>query len=78
MIADMLSNKKIQQIATDLFTRGRKLSIAFVFITRSYFAVPKNIRLKSRHNFIMKILNKQESQQIALNHSTDICFKEFL
>ena len=55
MIADMLSNKKLNLIVTELF---RKLNISLVFITQSYFAVPKNIRLDSTHYFIMKIPNK--------------------
>ena len=42
MIADMLSNKTPNPIVTELFIRGRKLNISFVFITQSYFAVPKN------------------------------------
>ena len=49
MIADMLSNKKINKIVTELFIRGRKLNISIVFITQSYFAVPKNLRLNSTH-----------------------------
>ena len=40
MIADMLSNKKLNLIVIELFIRGRKLNISFVFITQSYFAVP--------------------------------------
>ena len=47
MIADMLSNKKLNKIVTELFIRGRKLNISIVFITQSYFAVPKNLRLNS-------------------------------
>ena len=43
MIADMLSNKKRIPIVTEFFIRGRKLNTSFVFITQSYFAVPKNI-----------------------------------
>ena len=78
MIADMLSNKKLNPIVTELFIRGRKLNISLVFITQSYFAVPKNIRLNSTHYFIMKIPNKQELQQIAFNHSSDIDFKDFM
>ena len=78
MIADMLSNKKLNPIVTELFIRGRKLNISLVFITQSYFAVPKNIRLNSMHYFIMKIPNKQELQQIAFNHSSDIDFKDFM
>ena len=49
MIADMLSNKKLNKIVTELFIRGRKLNISIVFITQSYFAVPKNLRLNSTH-----------------------------
>ena len=58
MIPDVLSNKKLNPIITELFIRGRKLNIPFAFITQSYFAVPKNIRLNSAHCFIMKIPNK--------------------
>ena len=70
----MLSNKKLNQIVTELFIRGEKLNISLVFITQSYFGVPKNIRLNSTHSFVMKIPNKQEVQQIAFNHSSDIDF----
>ena len=66
MIADMLSNKKLNPKVTELFIRGRKLKISLVSITQSYFAVPKNIRLNSTHYFIMKIPNNRELQQTAL------------
>ena len=62
MIANMLSNQKLNTIVTELFIRARKLNISFVFITKSYFAVPKNIILNSAHYFIMKISNKGELQ----------------
>ena len=55
MIADMLSNKELNPTVIELFIRGRKLNISLVFITQSYFAVPKNIRLNSTHYSIMKI-----------------------
>ena len=71
MIADIINNKKLNSVATELFLRGRKLNISLVFITQSYFKVPKNVRLSSTHFFIMKISNKKELQQIALNHSSD-------
>ena len=45
MIADILNNKKLNPVVTELFIIGRKLNISLVFITQSYFAVPKNIRL---------------------------------
>ena len=75
MIVDVLSNKKFQQILTELFG-GRKLKIFLVFITQSYFAVPKN-RLNSTHYFVMKIPNKRELQQVTLNHSSEIDFNDF-
>ena len=74
----MLRNKKLNPIVTELFIRGRKLNISLVFITQSYFAVPKNIRLNSTHYFVMKIPNKRELQQIAFNHSSDIDFQNFM
>ena len=74
MIADMINNNKLNPIVTELFIRGRKLNISIVFIMQSYFKVPKDVRLNSTHFFIMKIPNKRERQQIALNHSSDIDF----
>ena len=70
MIADMINNKKLNPIVTELFIRGRKLNISIVFITQSYFEVPKDVRLNSTHFFIMKILNKRE---LPTN-----CFKSFI
>ena len=78
MIADMINNKKLNSIVTEIFLRGRKLNISLVFITQSYFKVPKDVRLKTTHFFIMKIPNKRELQQIAINHSSNIDFKEFI
>ena len=72
MIADMIHNKKLDSIVTELFIRGRKLIIFLVFITQSYFKVPKDVRLNTTHFFIVKIPNKGELQQIATNHSSDI------
>ena len=65
----MINNKKLNSIVTELFIRGRKLNIFLVFIARSYFMVPKDVRLNSTNFFIIKIPNKRELQQIALNHS---------
>ena len=78
MIADMLCNKNLNSVTTELFFRGRKLSISFVFITQFHFSVPKNIRLNSEHYFIMKIANKLELQLIVFNHLSDIDFKELM
>ena len=71
----MVSNKKLNP---ELFIRGRKRNISLAFITKSYFAVPKNIRLNSTYYFIMKIQNKRELQQIAYNHSSGIDLKDFM
>ena len=68
MIADMINNKKLNSVVTELFIRGRKLNISLVFITQSYFKVPKDVRLNTSHFFIAKIPNKRELQQIAINH----------
>ena len=78
VIADMMNNKKLNSIVTKLFIRGRKLNISLVFITQSYFKVPKDVRLNTTHFFIIKILNKRELQQIAISHSSDIDFKDFI
>ena len=59
MITDMIHNKKLDSIVTELFIRGRKLNISFVFITQSYFKVPKDVRLNTPHFFISKISNKR-------------------
>ena len=77
MIADIMTNKKFQAIIKELFIRCRKLNISLVFITQSYFSVPKDVRLNSTHYLIMKINNKRELQNIATNHSADIDYKDF-
>ena len=59
MIADMINNKKLNSIVPELFIRRRKFNISIVFITQSYFKVPKDVRLNSTHFFIMKIPNKR-------------------
>ena len=62
-----------------MFIRGRKLNITIVFITQSYFKLPKDVRINSTQFFIMKIPSKRELQQIALNHSSkNIDFKDFM
>ena len=75
MIADMINNDKLNPIVTELFIRGRKLNISMVFITQSYFKVPKDVRLNSTRIFIMKIPNIIHN---SLNHSSDIDFKDFI
>ena len=78
MIADIMTNKKFKAIIRELFIRCRKLNISPVFMTQSYFFVPKDVRLNSRHYLIMKISNKRELQNIAINHSADIDYKDFM
>ena len=78
MIADMINNKNLKSVVLELFLRGRKLGISIVFITQSYFKVPKDVTLNSTQCFILKIPYKRELQQTALNHSSDIDFKDFL
>ena len=78
MIADMINNKKINSVVTELFIRGRKLHISLVCIMQSYFKVPRNVRWNTTHFFIMKISNKRELQQIAISHSSDINTKDFI
>ena len=73
-----LTIKKLNPVVTELFLRGRKLNISIVFITQSYFKVPKDVRLNSTHLFIRKIPNKRELHLTALNHSSDIDFKDFM
>ena len=77
MIADIMSDKKSQAIIKELFIRCRKLKISLVFIMQSYFSVPKDVRLKSTHYLIMKINNKRELRNIAINRSADIDYKDF-
>ena len=78
MIADIMSNKKFQAIIKNLFIRCRKLNISLVFITQSYFSVPKDVRLNSAHYSIMKINNQRKLQNIAINHSADIDYNDFV
>ena len=78
MMADIINNKKLNSIVTELFIGGRKLIISLVFITQSYIKVPKDVRLNSTHFLIMKTPNKRELQQIALNHSSDINLKDLI
>ena len=78
MIANMNNNNKLNSIVTELFIRGGKLNISLVFITQSYFKVPRDVRLNTTHFFIMKIPHKRQLPQIAISHSSDIDFKDFV
>ena len=77
MITDIMRNKKFQAIIKELFIRCRKLNISLVFITQSYFSVPKDVRLNSTHYFIMKTNNRIQLKNIATDHSVDIDYNDF-
>ena len=78
MIADIMTNKRFQAIIKELFIRCRKLNISLVFITQSYFFVRKDVKLNLSHYLIMKINSKRELQNIAVNHSADIDYQDFI
>ena len=78
MIADRLSNKKLNPIITEIFIRGGKLNTSLVFSTQSYFTIPENIRLNSTQYFVTEIQNKRQLQKIAFNHSLDSDIQDFL
>ena len=78
MIPDIMANKKFQAIIKELFIRCGKLNISPVFITQSYFCAPKDVRLNSTHYLIKKFKNKRELQNITINHSADIDYKDFI
>ena len=54
------------------------MNTSLVFISQSYFSVSKDVRLNSTHYLIMKINNKRELQNIAINHSSDMDYKDFM
>ena len=78
MIADIMTNKRFQSIIEDLFIRCKKSNISLVFITQSYFSVPKLVRLNLTHYLIVKNNNKRELQNTAIDHSADIDYKDFI
>ena len=78
MITDMINNKKLNSIETELFIRGIKLNISLVFITQPYFKVQKDVQLNATHFFLTKIPNKRELHGIALSYFSDIDPKKFM
>ena len=70
-----MSNKNFQAMVKQLFVRCNKLNISLVFISQSYFSVPKEVKLNFTHYLIIRIHNKKELQNIATNHSADIPYK---
>ena len=78
MIFHVMSDKKVQQILKDLFIRCRKFNIPLCFLTQSYFIVPKDVRLNCTHYILLKLNNKRKLNNIAINHSADIDYKDFI
>ena len=78
MISRVMSNKKAQQVFKEFFIRCRTLNISLRFLTQSYFTVPKDVRLNCTHYVIFKLNNKRELQDIAINYSADIDYKDFV
>ena len=76
MIVDIMTNKQFQAIIKELFIRCKKINISLAFITQSYFSVPKGVRLNSTRNLIIKINNRKELLNIAINHSADIDYND--
>ena len=74
----MVINKTFRPIVTKLFIRGRKLNIHLLLFLQSCFAAPKNVRVNTTHYFIMKIPNRLELQQITINYSSHVKFKDFM
>ena len=73
-----MSDKKAQQILKELFITCRKLNISLCFLTQSYFSVPKDVRLNCTHYILFKLDNKRELQNIAIDHSSDFDYKDFI
>ena len=73
-----MSDKKAQQVLKDLFIRCRKCNISFCFLTQSYFSVPKDVKLNCTHYILFKIHNKRELQNIAIDHSANIDYKDLI
>ena len=78
MISHVMADKKAQQILKDFFIRCRKLNISLCFLTQLYFSVPKDVRLNCSHYILFKLNNERELQNIAINHSADIDYKDFI
>ena len=76
IMTDMINKKMLNSVVTKLFVRCRKLNISLVFITQSYFKVPKGVRLNTTHFFIAKNPNRRELREIAKYHSSDISTKD--
>ena len=72
IIADMINNEKLNSIVTELFIKGRKLSISLIFISLSYFKVPKDVRLNSIHFFFNKLHWTIQTLKILLRSTKNV------
>ena len=75
VIANMISNEKRNSIITELFIRGKKLNISIVFMNKSFFEVPKEVRF---YTLVFWKFQTKDIQQIAISHSSDIDFEGFM
>ena len=78
MISHIILDREAQQVLKELFIRCRKLNIRLCFLTQPCFSIPKDVRLNCTQYIIFKLSNKRESQNVAINHSTDIDYKDFV
>ena len=78
IISHVMSDKNAPKILKDLFIRCRKLKISLCFLAQSYFSVPKDVRLNCTHYILFKLNNERELQNIAINHSVDIDYNDFI
>ena len=74
----MFRDKKLNPVLTELFIRGRKLNISMILLHNLILQFQKNVRLNSTLFYIMQIPRKRECWQIAINHSSDFDFKDFI
>ena len=78
MIADIMRSEKFKAVIKELFIRCRKLNISIVFITQSYFRIPKDAKLNSTHYILIKIGNKKELKSIPEEKSGHLDYRDFL
>ena len=64
VIADMTDNKKVNSVVTEVFLRGRILDASIVFITQSYFKVPKEVSLNTKHFSLWKFQIKESFNKL--------------
>ena len=78
MITNILSNKKLNSVVTELFIRGSKIKISLLFIMQSLFEVPKIVRLNTKHYFIIKAQKKKKKKKKKKRKFQQIAYCKFL